>query len=137
MNHTLNPLMAVCACGWEVACSSLDEKQRRENAHTRQRHLAETEAVTALITADPSRADDVKAVLDAIEMVAAAHDGQVDPNNVRRLLPAWVLPQCVGAVYNQLVAQRRLERIGWTTNEDRRGRNVGKPLPLYILREAS
>ena len=137
MSALLNPLFASCACGWELACSSLAEKQRREDAHTQQRHLAATEAVTALVTADPSHAEDVKTVIDAIETVAASHNGEVDPNHVRRLLPSHVHPQTVGAVYNQLVAQRRLERVGWTTNEDRRGRNYGKPLALYLLRAAS
>lgn len=133
----MNPILASCACGWELACSSRAEKERREAVHNQQRHTPTTEAVTSLLTADPSHAADIQAVIDAIEMTAAANDGQVDPNAVRRLLPAWVQPQVVGAVYNQLQAQRRLERIGWTTNEDRRGRNAGKPLPLYQLRDAS
>ena len=136
MSTLLNPYMAVCACGWELACSSLAEKQRREDAHTQRRHTSTTEAVTALVTADPSRTEDVKAVIEAIEMTARNNDGQVDPNEVRRLLPSWVLPQAVGAVYNQLVAQGRLERIGWTTNEDRRGRNYGKPISLWLLKDA-
>lgn len=128
----LNPIMASCSCGWEITCSSFAEKQRREAAH-RDRHHPSVDAVTSLVTADPSHQADVQAVIDAIEMDAAAHDGEVDPNRVRRLLPSWVQPQTVGATYNALVTQHRLERVGWTTNEDRRGRNVGKPLMTYRL----
>lgn len=134
MNRTLNPALARCdLCEWEQD----DPAGTKLAAHKQRRHTAATEEVTALMTSDPSHAEDIKAVTETIEMIAASHDGQVDPNHVRRFLPAWILPQCVGAVYNQLVAQGRLERIGWTTNEDRRGRNVGKPLPLYVLKDGA
>ena len=120
-------------CPWEQD----DPDGTKLAIHKQRRHTSTVEAVTALITADPSHAEDVQTVIDAIEMVARDNDGQVDPNAVRRLLPAHVHPQTIGAVYNQLTSRGRLERIGWTTNEDRAGRNYGKPLALYELREAS
>ena len=65
--------------------------------------------------------------------VALEHDGHIDPNTVRRRLPAWVQPQLVGPTYRSLCLAREIEPAGWTTSDDHRGRNSGKPARTYRL----
>ena len=65
--------------------------------------------------------------------VALEHDGHIDPNLVRRRLPAWVQPQLVGPTYRRLCLAREIEAAGWTTSDDLRGRNSGKPARTYEL----
>ena len=65
--------------------------------------------------------------------VALEHDGHIDPNTVRRRLPAWVRPQLVGPTYRALCLAREIEPAGWTTSDDNRGRNSGKPARTYRL----
>lgn len=90
-----------------------------------------TDAITDLLTADPSHTRERDAVIDAIR--AAAVDGQVNPNTVRRLVPAWVGPKVVAATYRVLVHEGRLVKDGWTTSDDVRGRNAGRPVRVYRL----
>ena len=134
----LKELFTECAhCPeWQVRVFTPEQKQRQENIHAQAKHTPTADAVTALVTADPMHAADVEAVMDAITYDAASHDGEVDPNRVRRLVPQHVQPQVLSATYASLVRQGRLERVGWTTNEDRRGRNAGKPLALWTLKDA-
>ena len=69
--------------------------------------------------------------------VALEHDGHIDPNRVRRRLPAWVQPQLVGPTYRALCLAREIEPAGWTTSDDNRGRNSGKPARTYrVVTEA-
>lgn len=69
--------------------------------------------------------------------VALEHDGHIDPNTVRRRLPAWVQPQLVGPTYRALALAREIEPAGWTTSDDNRGRNSGKPARTYrVVTEA-
>ena len=63
--------------------------------------------------------------------IALEHDGHIDPNIVRRRLPAWVQPQLVGPTYRAMTLSRDIEPRGWTTNDDAKGRNSGKPLRTY------
>ena len=63
--------------------------------------------------------------------VALEHDGHIDPNTVRHRLPAWVQPQLVGPTYRALCLAREIEPDGWTTSDDNRGRNSGKPARTY------
>ena len=65
--------------------------------------------------------------------VALEHDGHIDPNIVRRRLPAWVQPQLVGPTYRRLCLAREIKPAGWTTSDDLRGRNSGKPARTYEL----
>ena len=65
--------------------------------------------------------------------VALEHDGHIDPNTVRRRLPAWVQPQLVGPTYRALSLAREIEPAGWTTSDDNRGRNSGKPARTYRI----
>jgi hypothetical protein len=88
-------------------------------------------SVCELVFGDPIHARERAAVIDAIRQDAAGHDRQVDPNRVRSLIPPWVGPRVVSATYNALRTRGLLVRQGWTQNEDRRGRNVGKPQSVY------
>lgn len=65
--------------------------------------------------------------------VALEHDGHIDPNVVRSRLPAWVQPQLVGPTYRRLCLAREIKAAGWTTSDDLRGRNSGKPARTYEL----
>ena len=65
--------------------------------------------------------------------VALEHDGHIDPNVVRARLPAWVQPQLVGPTYRRLCLAREIKAAGWTTSDDLRGRNSGKPARTYEL----
>lgn len=95
-------------------------------------------SVTSLVVADPMHDRDIAAIDEAIETDAAKHGGQVDPNRVRLMLPDYVQAQVIGARYNTLIRAGRLKQRGWTTNEDRKGRNVGKPIAVYdYIAEAS
>jgi hypothetical protein len=135
---TATELFATCRaekpCGLHLFVFDEAEKERREKAHlTVCRNVTDANAVAALMTADPSHDADVQTVVEAIEYDAAQHDGEVDPNRVRGLLPAHVQPQVVGSTYNVLIAKGRLEKLGWVTNLDRHGRNFGKPIMSYRL----
>jgi hypothetical protein len=70
----------------------------------------------------------------AIWAVAVDNDGHIDPNLVRRILPGWVKPQAVGPTYRAMTLAGDIEPDGWTTNDDTRGRNSGKPLRTYRVR---
>lgn len=138
---TATELFATCRaekpCGLHLFVFDQAEKDRREKAHlTVCRNVTTTEAVTDLVTADPIHDADVQDVEAAILLDASWHDGEVDPNRVRDLLAPHVQPQVVGATYNRWLRAGRLEKLGWTTNTDRRGRNVGKPLMTYRLIES-
>jgi hypothetical protein len=119
--------------GFEVVCQSEQHKERVEQAHMNRHHDASvpTESVTDDMWS--RHADERALIVKAIEATAFVNGGKVDMNVVRQLIPEVVTPQLVGAVVNVLLRQGRLERVGWTTNQDRRGRNVGKPAPLYAL----
>ena len=68
-----------------------------------------------------------------IMAVALEHDGAINPNVVRSRLPSWVQPQLVGPTYRALCLAREIEPVGWTTSDDNRGRNSGKPARTYRL----
>lgn len=107
--------------------SLLDEAGQARN------QPASFQAITDLIAADPSHARERRAVITAICQDAATHNGHVDPNRVRRLIPSWVGPRVTSAVYGVLARSGVLARGPWTTNTDDKGRNNGKPLRTYYL----
>lgn len=127
-------LNELAPCAFEVICQSEQHRDRVEQHHLSSRHgspdPAPDEISDRLWT---SHSDERAAIVQAIEATALVNDGQVDLNVVRQILPPGTTPQLVGAVVNVLLRQGRLERIGWTTNADKRGRNQGKPLALYRL----
>ena len=126
-------LNTAAPCEFEVVCQSEQHKDRVEQAHMSRYHdaLAATEDVTDEMWT--RHADERALIIKAIEATALVNGGKVDMNVVRQIIPDVVTPQLVGAVVNVLLRQGRLERVGWTTNQDRRGRNQGKPAPLYAL----
>jgi hypothetical protein len=69
----------------------------------------------------------------AIWATAFDYDGHVNPNHVRRILPTWVKPQAVGPTYRAMVLAGHIQPDGWTTNDDAKGRNSGKPLRTYCV----
>jgi len=92
-----------------------------------------TGSLLDLIADDHIHADDRAEIERVILAVALEYDGHIDPNIVRRRLPAWVQPQLVGPTYRALCVAREIEPAGWTTSDDLRGRNSGKPSRIYRL----
>jgi hypothetical protein len=92
-----------------------------------------TGSLLDLIHDDHVHADDRAEIERVILAVALEYDGHIDPNTVRRRLPAWVQPQLVGPTYRALCLAREIEPAGWTTSDDLRGRNSGKPARTYRL----
>lgn len=66
-----------------------------------------------------------------IREVADNHDGYIDPNVVRGLIPTWVQPQLVGPTYRRMCLAGEIRADGWVISDDTRGRNSGKPARAY------
>jgi hypothetical protein len=94
---------------------------------------AATGSLLDLIADDDLHANDRTEIERVILAVACEYDGHIDPNIVRRRLPSWVQPQVVGPTYRALCLAREIEPAGWTTSDDARGRNSGKPARTYRL----
>jgi len=92
-----------------------------------------TGSLLDLIADDHIHADDRNEIERVILAVACEYDGHIDPNIVRRRLPTWVQPQLIGPTYRALCLAREIEPAGWTTSDDLRGRNSGKPARTYRL----
>ena len=92
-----------------------------------------TASLLDLMADDPSHASQRAEVERAIWSVAAEYDGRIDPNIVRARIPAWVQPQVVGPVYRAMTLAGDIEPDGWTTSDDLKGRNSGKPVRPYRL----
>ena len=92
-----------------------------------------TGSLLDLIADDHVHADDRAEIERVILAVALEYDGHIDPNIVRPRLPTWVQPQLVGPTYRALSLARQIEPAGWTTSDDNRGRNSGKPVRTYRL----
>jgi hypothetical protein len=86
-----------------------------------------------LIQADwlPFAEEDRNVIARAIRDDAAAHDGRISSNRVRRLIPTRVKPTRVGPVYRALCLQGVIEVTGWEISDDLHGRNSGKPARTY------
>lgn len=92
--------------------------------------------VCELIIGDPIHQSEHRAVLAAIQADADEHGGEVIPNRVRPRIPAWVYPRVTSATYSALRNRGLLIPTGrWVTNDDAKGRNVGKPQKVYRLTE--
>ena len=74
-------------------------------------------------------------IVAAIVTDATCHGDIVDSNRVRRLLSndhgLTVPPRQLSATYSALAARGFLEPAGWTTSDDVRGGNAGKPARLW------
>lgn len=66
--------------------------------------------------------------------LAKENGGQVSANDVRPLLPPWVLPQRVGAVFVAMKSAGELERVGKVPSDDSEGRNTHHDHGLWRLR---
>lgn len=122
---------------WEVQVFSPEEKERREQTHAQSKHHT-VSAITALLADDPTHEGDKRVIVAAIEVAARANYGLVSANTVRPLLPSYVQPQMVGAVFTSLKAIGRLIPTGDDEpNTDTRSRNTNKTCPVYRMRDAS
>lgn len=84
-----------------------------------------------LIAGDRLHASDREAVVDAIRR-SVREDLTVCANDWRPNIPAYVYPRVVGATVHALVADGTLTRTGsWAISDDTKGRNGGKPCPVY------
>lgn len=105
---------------------------------TQQLEFPTAAEVCALVIGDPMHQREHQAVLAAIQADADAHDGLVNVNRVRPLIPAWVYPRVVSATYSALLNRRPALLVPtgeWVSNTDAKGRNVGKPQRVYRLTE--
>lgn len=99
----------------------------------------QTRSLLDLIAGDPIHAGDRRRIVAAIVRDARRHGGKVDMNRVRIELTApesghlTVYPRVIGAVVYALSAKGALVASGWLINEDRHGRNSGKPLRAWRL----
>lgn len=84
-----------------------------------------------LIADDPTHDRGRAEIERVIWAVACEYDGQINPNIVRARIPSWVQPQLIGPTYRAMTLARDIEPAGWTTNDDAKGRNSGKPLRTY------
>ena len=92
-----------------------------------------TASLLDLIADDHGHADQRAEIERVILGVAVEYDGHIDPNVVRRRLPAWIQPQLVGPTYRALTLAGVIRPAGWTTSDDLAGRNSGKPARIYSL----
>lgn len=93
--------------------------------------------VAQLMFTDPTplRDDQRARILRAIRATDAMH-GQVDPGRVRRLLTDHngdlrCDPRALSGAYSHLARAGVIATCGWTTNDDRRGGNAGRPQRLW------
>ena len=138
----LTPLFTECPShpNWQVDCHG-DEgrKARLEAAHNERHHagVITNEAVADLLYGDPKNDRGKAVVEECIREDAERHNGHVDQNRVRELIPAWVNPRLVGSVYSVLIRRGVLIPDGETRSTDKRGRNAGKRFSTYVYRGAS
>lgn len=97
---------------------------------TQQMEFPSATSVCQLVAADPKNQSSVDEVVRAVREVGE-RDGTVDLNRVRVLLAPWVHPPSIGATISGLTTRGVLRRTGYVDNQDRKGRNANKPLPLY------
>lgn len=75
------------------------------------------------------------AIRSAISMAAKAHDGLVHISDVRPLLPDWVTPHQVGAVFTALVRSGVLVWTGeYRPSGNAAQRNAQRPAKVYHLK---
>jgi len=90
----------------------------------------DTQAILELIDGDPRHRRDREVIIEAIRADALAHGGEVDQNRVRPHLTT-VYPRVIGSTYNALAARGVITFLRWTVNEDKKGRNSGRPARVY------
>lgn len=90
----------------------------------------------------PFAEDDRNLIARAIRDDAAANDGHVSSNRVRRAFARLPVlkqpkPQRIGPVYRALCLTGHLRVDGWEVSDDLAGRNSGKPARTYVWTGAS
>lgn len=115
------------------------EKQAVQQRHQARYHPrsveASVEAVTALVADDPMGQRERVAIEEAIRVVCR-RDGRVSPNTVRPLLPSWVLPQRIGAIFAAMSRPGgELVKVARVPLDDTKSRNTHHDANEYALRD--
>jgi hypothetical protein len=97
------------------------------------------DSITALLTAEPRNAGNVRAVVTAIVATALGDPfREISANQWRPALPTWVRPPMIGATVRQLVNAGLLVTTGrYVRSTDTRGGNTNKFCPIYTLNLAA
>jgi len=103
---------------------------------------ADTKDVLDLVATDWNAAHDWSLFKRACYWAANCDGGRVDPNTVRGLLSneygLTIDPRRYSAFWNRAAGRDGfLVADGWVVNDDKRGRNAGKPTRAYRLRRQS
>lgn len=132
------PTLGTCEyCEWEFNFPTVPAKDKGEAVHLERWHAElappTDELCEALVQAHP---DDFEVVVAAFRAAAARHNGEVDQNFVRAILPPSLNPRVISATYRVMRAKGRkggpgLVKIGTNISDDIRGRNAGREQPLY------
>ena len=69
--------------------------------------------------------------VDVLTDVARNWGGELDQNVVRPLIRGHVAPKRIGAFWSRAVARDLVAVDGWSTSDDRVGRNSGRPMRKY------
>lgn len=79
----------------------------------------------------PSEADEWEHFKKVLAKVAAKNDGVIDQNQTRPLLRGEIAPRRVGAFFHRATKAGLIRAEGWTTSDDREGKNSGRPCKAY------
>jgi hypothetical protein len=98
--------------------------------------MSEQASLLDLIGNDPRHDDEYDQFLYSCLLVARGADGRVSINHVRNVMANdWGLtidPRRYSSFWRRARLDGHLERTGdWETNTDAKGRNSGKPQPVY------
>lgn len=85
----------------------------------------------AMAPAIPSEADEWEHFQKVLAKVAAENDGVIDQNRTRPLLRGEIAPRRVGPFFHRASARGLIRAEGWTTSDDRDGKNSGRPCRSY------
>lgn len=91
----------------------------------------DTTDTLALMRLDPRHNTDRQIIAAAVEMVAEANDGIVDPNELRSLVTGRVQPNVIGAVVQGLAKRGVLEPHGFTVTTGSTSGNNGRPCRVW------
>jgi hypothetical protein len=102
----------------------------------------ETKATVELVGNDPNADRDWEMFKEVVERDAWSNDGKVSPNRVRNRLSnrfgLTIEPRRYSAFWSRAAGKSGfLDADGWTTNDDVKGGNRGKPQRMYRLRVSS
>lgn len=87
--------------------------------------------------ATPSEVEEWEHFRKVLAKVAAENDGLIDQNRTRPLLRGEIAPRRVGAFFHRATKAGLIRAEGWTTSDDREGKNSGRPCRSYVWIEAT